>query len=139
MKIQWWLSIVLIAAAWTSVTAQEDKFPKRDGNWWLTLQSSVQSNYTLGLMDGLQAAGWLEIQAMEPTAYEKMQQQQDEKLKGITNLELAHNLTALYRDHPEWRDIRVSSGIWLALMRIRGMRDEQLRDVVATIRQHTEH
>ena len=132
------ISALITAFFVVFVGAEEPANTKRDGNWWLSLNPNVRTSYMLGVMDGIQAAGWFEIRSMEADAYEKMMQQIDEALNGIRNDELAQNMTALYRDHPEWRDIRVSAAVWLAVMQLRGTRDEGLRDAAATIRQHTE-
>jgi hypothetical protein len=116
--------------------ADESKYPKCNGDWWLSLDPVVQASYILGAMDGIQASGWFEIQSMQTETYEKIQRQKDEAIYGVSNLDLARNVTGLYRDHPEWRDISVSSAVWLASMQLHGVRDAQLKDAVATIRQH---
>jgi hypothetical protein len=128
----------LVLLTFIVADAQQPSYPKRNGNWWLSLNPNIQTNYMLGAIDGIQPAGWFEIQSMQAEVYEKMQRQIGEALRTISNEDLARNVTALYRDHPEWRDIYVSSAVWLATMRLRGVRAEQIQDAVATIRQHTD-
>jgi len=138
MRSALWVSLSITIFLVVFAGAEEPAQTKRDGNWWLSLTPSVHSGYMLGIVDGIQAAGWFEIHSMNAEAYEKMQRQIGGALDGISNVELARNVTAVYRDHPEWRDLRVSAAVWLANMRLRGVQDEQLRNAVATIRQHTE-
>jgi hypothetical protein len=138
MKILRLPLFALITMISSSAIAEQPLMSKRDGDWWLKGNLTDQGTYIVGLLDGIQAAGWLEIHAMDEAKYDKVQRVVHEALAGIHSDDLARNLTALYRDHPEWRDIRVSAAIWPVSMRMRGATEEELRDAIAMIRDHAQ-
>jgi hypothetical protein len=120
----------------SSISAAGDR---RDGDWWLKLDPAEHQPYLIGVMDGVQATLWHAMKGMDQPSYETLSDDVVASLTGITSADLARNLTEFYREHPEWRNIRISAAIWLVSLRIHGATDAQLSRDVDMIREHTKN
>ena len=143
MKRTFVLSIVLgVLLCLSTISTQADVYPRRDGNWWRTLQGAIKKPYALGFFDGMNLGASMSISKFSD-AKTKNQCMADAKnsydyyfmkyFKDCTNTQIVDGLDDFYSDYKN-RRILLEDAIWLVVSGIAGTPKEELEKMIENFR-----
>ncbi|HKO57423.1 MAG TPA: hypothetical protein VJ276_16225 [Thermoanaerobaculia bacterium] len=130
----------------TALAAVAQPPPRRDGNWWRTLDRLHQIAFALGLLDGINVGGnlsWWETYETDPSdpCIKKARISHDDYvrryLEDVSSVQIRDGLTKFYADYRN-RRIPVERAVWLVLNEIAGTPADQLREMIENTRRNSQ-
>lgn len=127
-----------------SQTAQPQ--PRRDGNWWRTLDRIQQISFTLGMLDGINIGGnfaWWETYSTSPAdpCIKKAQTSHEHYVRryltNVSSVQLRDALTSFYSDSRN-RHIPVERAVWLVLNVLAGTPENELQEMIENTRRNSQ-
>lgn len=138
---------LLLLLAFSLNTAQAQETTRRDGNWWRSQGPSVQISYMVGFFDGMELGHhfsyWSFVADKKAgAAVKRVSSSYDEHKRkyfnNVTNVQLVDGLNAFYADFKN-RSILVHDAVWLVVIQISGLPQEQFDSMVENWRRSSKN